>query len=305
MFKIGTGIDFHRLVTGRDFWLGGVKVPHYKGALGHSDADVLLHAICDALLGALALGDIGKHFPDTAQEFKDIDSKILLQSTYDLVSAKGFGVVNIDAMLCLEKPKIKPYVAEMVTSIANILQIGEDAVSIKATTTEELGFTGREEGVVALATALLKENQGPVLVPVVTQSAFPLPVYATQGSAGLDVRANIAEPESLAPMERKLLPTGLFLQIPMGYEAQIRPRSGLAVQQGITVLNSPGTIDSDYRGEVKVILINLSPEPQVIHPGDRIAQMVFQQVTTIQWKQVGEIEGTKRADGGFGHSGKQ
>jgi 2-C-methyl-D-erythritol 2,4-cyclodiphosphate synthase len=305
MFKIGTGIDFHRLVTGRDFWLGGVKVPHYKGALGHSDADVLLHAICDALLGALALGDIGKHFPDTAQEFKDIDSKILLQRTNDLVSAKGFGVVNIDAMLCLEKPKIKPYVAEMVTSIANILQIGEDAVSIKATTTEELGFTGREEGVVALATALLKENQGPVLVPVVTQSAFPLPVYATQGSAGLDVRANIAEPESLAPMERKLLPTGLFLQIPMGYEAQIRPRSGLAVQQGITVLNSPGTIDSDYRGEVKVILINLSPEPQVIHPGDRIAQMVFQQVTTIQWKQVGEIEGTKRADGGFGHSGKQ
>jgi 2-C-methyl-D-erythritol 2,4-cyclodiphosphate synthase len=305
MYKIGTGIDFHQLVAGRDLWLGGVKVPHYKGALGHSDADVLLHAICDALLGALALGDIGKHFPDTAQEFKGIDSKILLQRTYDLVADKGYSVVNVDAMLCLEKPKIKPYVPEMVTSIASILDIGEDAVSIKATTTEKLGFTGREEGVVALATALLKENGRPVLVPVVSQSAFPLPAYATHGAAGLDVRANLAGPETLAPMERKLLPTGLFLQIPEGYEAQIRPRSGLAVNQGITVLNSPGTIDSDYRGEVKVILINLSPEPQVIHPGDRIAQMVFQQVTTIQWKQVEEIEVTKRAGGGFGHSGKQ
>lgn len=305
MFKIGTGIDFHQLVAGRDLWLGGVKVPHYKGALGHSDADVLLHAICDALLGALALGDIGKHFPDTAQEFKDIDSKILLHRTYELVAAKGYSIVNVDAMLCLEKPKIKPYVPEMVTTIANILEIGEDAVSIKATTTEKLGFTGREEGVVALATALLKENGRPVLVPVVSQSAFPLPAYATHGSAGLDVRANLTAPETLAPMERRLVPTGLFLQIPKGYEAQIRPRSGLAANHGITVLNSPGTIDSDYRGEVKVILINLSPESQVIHPGDRIAQMVFQQVTAVEWLQVEEIEVTKRAGGGFGHSGKQ
>jgi 2-C-methyl-D-erythritol 2,4-cyclodiphosphate synthase len=155
-YRIGQGVDFHQLVEGRELWLGGVKIPHTKGALGHSDADVLLHAICDAMLGALALGDIGTHFPDTSQEFKNIDSKILLQRSYDLVKQRGYQVVNIDATLCLEQPKIKPYVEQMRNVIASILTISVDDVSIKATTTETMGFVGRQEGLVAYANVLLQ-----------------------------------------------------------------------------------------------------------------------------------------------------
>lgn len=153
--RIGSGVDFHQLVEGRDLWIGGIKIPHTKGALGHSDADVLLHAICDALLGALALGDIGTHFPDTCNEFKNIDSKILLQRSYDLVKKQGYTLINIDATLCLEAPKIKPYVAQMQQCIATICDITTNDVSIKATTTETMGFVGRQEGLVAYATVLL------------------------------------------------------------------------------------------------------------------------------------------------------
>ncbi len=153
--RIGSGIDFHQLVEGRDLWIGGIKIPHTKGALGHSDADVLLHAICDALLGALSLGDIGTHFPDNDNAFKNIDSKILLKRTYDLIIAKGYYIINIDSSLCLEAPKIKPHVQAMQTCIAEILNISVDAISIKATTTEKMGFVGREEGLVAYATCLL------------------------------------------------------------------------------------------------------------------------------------------------------
>ncbi|SFE29516.1 2-C-methyl-D-erythritol 2,4-cyclodiphosphate synthase [Chitinophaga sp. CF118] len=155
--RIGLGVDFHQLVEGRDFWLGGVLVPHHKGALGHSDADVLLHAICDAMLGAASLGDIGVHFPDTDNTYKNIDSKILLQRTMELVAAKGYQVVNIDSTLCLQAPKIKPYVPQMQETIARILNIPVEDVSIKATTTEQLGFVGREEGVVAYANVLLEK----------------------------------------------------------------------------------------------------------------------------------------------------
>ena len=154
--RIGSGVDFHQLTEGRDLWIGGVKIPHTKGALGHSDADVLLHAICDALLGALALGDIGKHFPDTDSTFKNIDSKILLARTMELIREKGYAVVNLDTTLCLQEPKIKPYVARMQETIATICGIGTDQVSIKATTTELLGFVGREEGLIAYATVLLE-----------------------------------------------------------------------------------------------------------------------------------------------------
>ncbi len=153
--RIGSGIDFHQLVEGRDLWIGGIKIPHTKGALGHSDADVLLHAICDALLGALSLGDIGTHFPDNDNAYKNVDSKILLKRTYDLITAKGFHIINIDSSLCLEAPKIKPYVQAMQECIAAILNIAVDAISIKATTTEKMGFVGREEGLVAYATCLL------------------------------------------------------------------------------------------------------------------------------------------------------
>ncbi len=155
-YRIGSGVDFHQLVAGRDLMLGGIKIPHTKGALGHSDADVLLHAICDALLGALGLGDIGKHFPDTEAEYKNIDSKVLLQRTAALITAEGYAVVNIDSTLCLEAPKIKPYVAQMQAAIAHIVGVAEKDVSIKATTTEKLGFVGREEGVIAYATVLLR-----------------------------------------------------------------------------------------------------------------------------------------------------
>ncbi|HEX8461554.1 MAG TPA: 2-C-methyl-D-erythritol 2,4-cyclodiphosphate synthase [Segetibacter sp.] len=158
MYRIGSGIDFHQLVEGRELWLGGVLIPHTKGALGHSDADVLLHAICDALLGALCLGDIGVHFPDTSSEFKNIDSKILLQRTIDLISNEGYKVVNVDTTLCLQLPKIKPYVSEMQSVIARILGVTDRDVSIKATTTETMGFVGREEGLVAYATALLQKS---------------------------------------------------------------------------------------------------------------------------------------------------
>lgn len=157
--RVGSGVDFHQLVEGRDLWIGGVKVPHIKGALGHSDADVLLHAICDALLGALCLGDIGVHFPDTSNEFKNIDSKILLKRTFDLISAKGYFVVNIDSTLCLEAPKIKPYIPLMQKAISEILGIELTDISIKATTTEKMGFVGREEGLIAYATALLDKKR--------------------------------------------------------------------------------------------------------------------------------------------------
>lgn len=158
-FRIGFGIDFHQMVEERDLWIGGVKIPHHKGAKGHSDADVLLHAICDAMLGALSLGDIGVHFPDTDAAYKNIDSKILLQRTFELVSAKGYRVVNLDSSLCLEAPKIKPYVNSMQETIASILRVDVSDVSVKATTTEKMGFVGREEGLVAYATVLL-EKQG-------------------------------------------------------------------------------------------------------------------------------------------------
>jgi len=158
-FRIGFGIDFHQLVEERDLWIGGVKIPHHKGAKGHSDADVLLHAICDAMLGALSLGDIGVHFPDTDDAYKNIDSKILLQRTFELIAAKGYKVVNVDSSLCLEAPKIKPYVNSMQETIASILQVDVSDVSVKATTTEKMGFVGREEGLVAYATVLL-EKQG-------------------------------------------------------------------------------------------------------------------------------------------------
>jgi 2-C-methyl-D-erythritol 2,4-cyclodiphosphate synthase len=154
--RIGQGIDFHQLVEGRELWIGGVKIDHSKGALGHSDADVLLHAVCDALLGAACLGDIGTHFPDTDAQYKNIDSKILLQQTVDLIKKEGYAIVNIDSTLCLQKPKIKPYVPQMQSTIAMICGLATHDVSIKATTTETMGFVGREEGLVAYASVLLQ-----------------------------------------------------------------------------------------------------------------------------------------------------
>jgi 2-C-methyl-D-erythritol 2,4-cyclodiphosphate synthase len=158
MYRIGSGIDFHQLVEGRELWIGGIKIPHSKGALGHSDADVLLHTICDALLGALSLGDIGTHFPDTDAAFKGIDSKLLLGKTMGLIKKRGYEVVNIDSTLCLEAPKIKPYTDKMRETIAAICEVALADISIKATTTEKMGFVGREEGLVAYATVLLKKE---------------------------------------------------------------------------------------------------------------------------------------------------
>lgn len=157
-YRIGTGTDFHQLAEGRQLWIGGVNIPHYKGAVGHSDADVLLHAICDAMLGAVSLGDIGLHFPDTDNDFKNIDSKILLQRTAELIKEEGYEVVNIDSTLCLEAPKIRPYVEAMQRTIAEIAGVTINDVSIKATTTEKLGFVGREEGLMANATVLLRKT---------------------------------------------------------------------------------------------------------------------------------------------------
>ena len=154
-FRTGFGIDFHQLSYGRQLWIGGVRLEHDKGAVGHSDADVLLHAICDAMLGACCLGDIGFHFPDTDQAYKDIDSKILLKKSNDLIHTVGYQVGNIDSTVCLELPKIKPYSSEMQKVIAGILGLETGQVSIKATTAEKMGFVGREEGISAYATVLL------------------------------------------------------------------------------------------------------------------------------------------------------
>ena len=142
-------------------------------------------------------------------------------------------------------------------------------------------------------------------IKIINTSSNPLPDYATSGSSGMDIRANLDTPKTLQPLQRALIPTGIFIEIPQGYEVQVRPRSGLAVKQGITCLNTPGTIDADYRGEVKVILINLSQEEQVIQHGDRIAQIVLQKVEQAVWKTVEELEATERNAGGFGHTGKQ
>jgi 2-C-methyl-D-erythritol 2,4-cyclodiphosphate synthase len=153
--RIGQGIDFHRLETGLKLWLGGVNIPSEKGCVAHSDGDVLIHAICDALLGAAGLQDIGHYFPDSSSEFKGIDSKILLKRTFGFISEKGYKVINIDCTVCLEKPKIAPYIPEMRNTISSLLYTEPENVTIKATTTEKMGFTGREEGIIGMAAVLL------------------------------------------------------------------------------------------------------------------------------------------------------
>lgn len=156
--RTGLGYDVHRLVEGRDLWLGGIKIDHTLGLLGHSDADVLIHAICDALLGAANMRDIGYHFPDTAAETLDVDSKILLRKTVELIATKGYRIGNIDATVCAERPKINPHVPAMKRCLAEVMDTDEDNISIKATTTERLGFTGREEGISAYAVVLIERD---------------------------------------------------------------------------------------------------------------------------------------------------
>lgn len=155
--RVGFGFDVHRQAEGRDLWIGGIKIPHTKGLVGHSDADVLLHAICDAILGAANLRDIGFHFPDTASEYKDVDSKLLLKKTLEVLTAKGYRVGNIDATVVAERPKINPHVPAIQKVIAEILEIDEDDVSIKASTSEKIGYVGREEGMTAYAVALIEK----------------------------------------------------------------------------------------------------------------------------------------------------
>ena len=155
MFRIGFGYDVHQLVEDRELWLGGIEIPHTKGSLGHSDGDALIHAICDAILGAAKLRDIGFHFPDTSLEYKGIDSKILLSKVSNLIKSKGYSIGNIDSTICLQRPKIKDYIPIMEQTLSKVLNIDIDSVSIKATTTEKLGFVGTEDGVAAYAVVLL------------------------------------------------------------------------------------------------------------------------------------------------------
>ncbi|MBQ6760749.1 MAG: 2-C-methyl-D-erythritol 2,4-cyclodiphosphate synthase [Prevotella sp.] len=158
MIRIGMGYDVHQLVEGRDLWLGGIKIEHTHGLLGHSDADVLLHAVCDALLGAANMRDIGYHFPDTADETDGIDSKILLAKTIELIKTKGYTLGNIDCTVCAEQPKLNPHIEDMKLCMAKVMQADIDQISIKATTTEKLGFTGRKEGISAYAVALIEKK---------------------------------------------------------------------------------------------------------------------------------------------------
>lgn len=156
--RTGFGFDVHRLVTGRELWLGGVRIEHEFGLLGHSDADVLIHAICDALLGAAALRDIGYHFPDTSADYAGIDSKVLLRRTVDLLADRGYAIGNIDATVCAERPKLNPHIERMRACLAEVIGVDVDDVSVKATTTEHLGFTGREEGISAYAVVLIERR---------------------------------------------------------------------------------------------------------------------------------------------------
>ena len=158
MIRIGMGYDVHQLVEGRDLWLGGIKIEHTHGLLGHSDADVLIHAVCDALLGAANMRDIGYHFPDTADETDGIDSKILLAKTMELIKSKGYTLGNIDCTVCAEQPKLNPHIEDMKLCMAKVMQADTDQISIKATTTEKLGFTGRKEGISAYAVALIEKK---------------------------------------------------------------------------------------------------------------------------------------------------
>ena len=156
--RVGFGYDVHRLVEDRELWLGGIRLEYEKGLLGHSDAEVLIHAICDALLGAANMRDVGYHFPDTAGEFENIDSKILLKKTVQLIATKGYRVGNVDATVCAERPKLNPHIPLMKQTLAAVMGVDEDDVSIKATTTEKLGFTGRQEGISAYATVLIEQK---------------------------------------------------------------------------------------------------------------------------------------------------
>jgi 2-C-methyl-D-erythritol 2,4-cyclodiphosphate synthase len=156
--RVGLGYDVHQLVEGRELWLGGIKIDHTLGLLGHSDADVLIHAICDALLGAANMRDIGYHFPDTSAETLNVDSKILLDKTVKLIATKGYSIGNIDATICAERPKINPHVPSIKKCLSSVMEIDEDDISIKATTTEKLGFTGREEGISAYAVVLIQKS---------------------------------------------------------------------------------------------------------------------------------------------------
>lgn len=158
IIRVGMGYDVHSLAEGESLWLGGIEVPHSKGTVAHSDGDVLLHAICDAMLGAAKLRDIGYHFPDTSSDFKNVDSKILLRRCLELISEKGYGIGNIDATIAAQRPKLKDYIPSMENKIAEVLGIDADAVSIKATTTEKLGFEGREEGISAYAVVLIQKQ---------------------------------------------------------------------------------------------------------------------------------------------------
>ena len=156
-FRIGQGYDVHQLAEGETLWLGGIKIPHHKGTVAHSDGDVVIHAICDAILGAVKLGDIGTNFPDNSAEFKNIDSKILLDKSYQLAKNKGYEIVNIDCTISAQQPKLKPFIPEMEIAMAKVLQVDVDQISVKATTTEKLGFEGREEGISVNAVVLLKK----------------------------------------------------------------------------------------------------------------------------------------------------
>lgn len=156
-FRIGQGYDVHQLAEGETLWLGGILIPHHKGTVAHSDGDVVIHAVCDAILGAVKLGDIGTNFPDNSAEFKNIDSKILLDKSYQLVKNKGYEIVNIDCTISAQQPKLKPFIPEMEITMAKVLQVDVDQISVKATTTEKLGFEGREEGISVNAVVLLKK----------------------------------------------------------------------------------------------------------------------------------------------------
>lgn len=157
-FRIGYGYDVHELAVGKELFLGGIKIPHTKGCIAHSDGDVLIHAICDALLGAAAMRDIGYHFPDTNSEYKNIDSKILLQKTLTLINDKGYSLVNLDSTICLQQPKISSYIPEIIKTLASILNTDKENISVKATTTEKLGFVGKEEGIAAHAIVLIQKR---------------------------------------------------------------------------------------------------------------------------------------------------
>lgn len=318
MFKIGHGYDVHCLVNSRPLILAGVPISHNKGLQGHSDADVLTHSVMDALLGAASLGDIGKIFPDTDPAYKDAHSLDLLKIVINMLEKLNYSISNLDCTIIAQSPRLSQYIAKMRQNLADCCNISIEDVSIKATTEEGLGFSGAEEGIAAHCVCLISKGSNQLYsndflnleVEILKKREQAIiPKRATEGSAGLDIHACIEDSVTILPGESIKIPTGIAISVKNiqnkpSLAAFLFARSGLAIKHGITLSNSVGVIDSDYRGEIVVGLRNLGKEAYTINPGARIAQLIFMPVFTAKFIESMILPQSLRGENGLGSSGE-